>query len=69
MDNLKTVEVQTKGLEVQSGTNEIQTIGTGSDPKFESGGAGEMDLVLRMDDYLIIKFVPYIILYYIIVLM
>jgi hypothetical protein len=33
-----------KGLEVQSGINEVQTIGTGSDPKFKSGGAGEMDL-------------------------
>jgi hypothetical protein len=37
MDNLKTVEVR-------SSTNELQTIGTGSNPKSESGGAGEMDL-------------------------
>jgi hypothetical protein len=32
------------GLEVQSGTNEVQTIRTGSDPKFESGVAVEMNL-------------------------
>jgi hypothetical protein len=35
-----------KGLEVQSVTNEVQTIWTGSDPKFESEGAGEMDLLI-----------------------
>jgi hypothetical protein len=30
LNSTKTVEVQTKGLEVKSGTNEVQTIRTGS---------------------------------------
>lgn len=40
-------EVQTKRLEVQSGINEVHTIGTGSDLKFESRIAEEMDLFLH----------------------
>jgi hypothetical protein len=33
-----------KGLVEQSGTNEVQTIVTGLNPKFESRDGGKMDL-------------------------
>ena len=46
-DSLKTVEVQTILLEVQTGTNEVQTIGIGFVSRFGGGGAGDMDLYSR----------------------